>query len=145
MAEFERVLRNTPTTLSCTFYGDETPMDADGTVSVTVTKADGTTLIGPVTATHDGDAGSGRYVLPLPKQADLNILTCEWSGVFGGDEAIIETEVEIVGGHYFTLAEARAVEGLADTTKYPTAKLVEKRLEVEVEFERACGDRKSVV
>jgi hypothetical protein len=54
---------------------------------------------------------------------------------------VVETDlVEIVGGFFFTLAEARTSDAsLADATKYPTEALARARLETEVECESICG------
>lgn len=136
--DIERVVRNTPATLTVTFYTDETPNDADGTVSVVIKRANGTTLTSG-NAVHQGAAGSGKYAFNLAPQASLNNLTVDWSGTFSGAVATISNRVEIVGGHYFTIAELRGYDSaLADSSKYSTAALADARLAVEVEFERVC-------
>ncbi|MBM0257055.1 hypothetical protein [Micromonospora sp. 4G55] len=46
--------------------------------------------------------------------------------------------MEVVGGFLFELAEVRQEHGLS-LAQHPTEKLIRKRLEVEVECERICG------
>lgn len=135
----DSVLRSTPATLAVTFYGDENPIDADGTVTVTITRADGSVLVSGATASHQGAVGSGTYVHNLPGQSALAHLTCVWTGTFSGEQMSITTHVQIVGGVYFTLAEARKIKGLESVTAYPTDLIAEQRTVVETEFEDACG------
>lgn len=125
-----RVLRTTPATLSHTFKVDETPTSA-GAVTVAVKRLDGTTV-----ASGAATAGTpGQYSYALAGQAELDTLTVDWSGSLGTERDV----VEIVGGHLFDLAEARSQPPPLDATKYPTATLRAKRVEVEVECERICG------
>lgn len=136
----KRILKNTAATLQATFYSDEATVDADGAVTVTITKADGTVLVNAAAASHVGAAGSGLYQYVLAPQATLEQLTASWSGTFSTIPQTVTSGVEIVGGTLFSLAEARASDAsLADTTKYPTSALAAARTEVEEEFEHICG------
>lgn len=136
--DVDRILRNTPATLTVTFYNDETATDADGAVNVTVTDASGATVASG-TATH-GAVGSGQYSFNLAAQSALAELDVTWSGTFSAAAGSITTKAEIVGGLYFTLSELRASDAsLADAAKYSTAQLRDARMAVEVEFERFCG------
>jgi hypothetical protein len=129
-----RAIRNQPATLTASFYNDETAVSADGSVLVTITKADGTTLIAADTATP---AGVGLYTYTLAPQAALNYLTVTWSGTFSGTSRSTVTFCEIRGSELFGLAEARASDSsLSDTSKYPTQLLKDVRAEVEDEFEK---------
>lgn len=128
----QRILVNTPATLTATFWVGETATDPGGaTATVTVYKADGTILVGPVAATH-GTAGVFTYTLAA--QAQLNNLTAVWTGTDGRQ---VTTYHEIVGGFYVELAEIRALEGFSNTTKYPTATLEAARTQAEDRFENA--------
>lgn len=131
----ERVRRNTAATLSVTFYGDETPIDADDAVTVEIRKADGTELYaGTANRTE-----TGVYTYTLPPQSQLNNLNVDWSGSFGSNPATVTTYVEIVGAEYFSIAEFRAYDTvLSNTTKYTTQKLIDARSAVEAEFEGIC-------
>lgn len=136
MTTIERIQRGTPATLSVTFYGDETPVDSDVPVSVTIMRADGSEL-STGTADH-GDEGVYTYV--LPPQSNLNNLSVAWTGQFNGSAATLTTDVEIVGGNYFSISELRAYDSvLANKTRYPYATLVNARAAVEAEFEGICG------
>jgi hypothetical protein len=136
--ELERVLRNTPATLTQIFYGDDEPVNADGSVTVTVTSIDGTELYEGTATQPDPVEEPGVYTFPLPAQANLNILNVSWAGVFDGEAATLTNMVEIVGGYYFTVGEARLLEGL-EATNVTADVIREKRNTVEVEFEDILG------
>lgn len=134
----ERMLRNSAATVFVTFYGGETAIDADGDVTDTVKRADGTTLLTD-TASHEGPAGSGRYSELIPSQANLNSLTISWTGLFSGVSTTLESTLDIVGGFYFSIAELRAYDSALTLARFSTAELAEKRVMVEDEFEDICG------
>jgi hypothetical protein len=141
------ILQNTQATLSVTFSGG----DADGAVTVTITDGDGTVIVNAANAAHSGSAGSGTYTYPLPPQADLKWLTVTWTGSFGGVQQSISTnggqpdgtasEVQVAGGHLFTIAELRAYHDkiLSDPTKYPDAVLIDARSRATILFEDFCN------
>jgi hypothetical protein len=132
----ERVQRNTPSTLSVTFFANETPVDPDGnSVTVSATKADGTTHISPVAATR---TGAGVYTYALAAQAALQQLKFSWTGAISGQSVTLTTEVEIVGGFYFTVAQLRAYDSSLSLSKYSYDQVVEARMSAESEFERIC-------
>lgn len=135
--DIERILRNTPSTLSVTFYGDSAPTDADSAVTVTITKPDGAALTTNAATTH---GTTGKYSYVLAPQSTLRRLKLDWSGTFGGQAATLTTYCEIVGGYYFTLYEARNFDPLIrdNVIKYPDSQLEDARLFVESEFERIC-------
>jgi hypothetical protein len=128
------VLRTATATLERTFYLDEEPADSSTTVTVSVADPSGT-VVASGDATSAG-AGTGRYTFVLPGQAQLGVLTATWSATIAGAAVQADDVVEVVGGFYFTLAAARASDAsLADTSRYPTARLAAVRHEVEVECE----------
>lgn len=130
-----RVQRTSAAILEHVFEVGEEPTDAAGDVTVTVTDAAGT----EVAAGDATSAGSGRYTFPLPGQAELTELSVAWTANVGGADVAQIDKVEIVGGFFFTLKQAReSDQQLASTTKYPTAALEQARLEVEVECEAIC-------
>jgi hypothetical protein len=132
----ERVLRNTAATVSVTFYNGTTAVEADAAVTVVVKRADGSTLLS-TTATNQ--PAVGVYSVVIPAQANLNYLTLTWTGSFTGTPVSITSEVEIVGGFYFSLGELRSYESaFANTTKYPDSALADARNQVESEFEDIC-------
>ncbi|GII88275.1 hypothetical protein Ssi03_62650 [Sphaerisporangium siamense] len=133
-----RVLRTASATLQRTFYLGETPADSSTPVTVTVTDATGA-VVTTGTATSSGP-DTGTYQYTLPGQAQLARLTAAWAATIGGTAVSAEEPVEVVGGFFFTLAEARASdESLADTTRYPTAAMAAARQDTEAECEAICG------
>jgi hypothetical protein len=134
-----RVLRTAKATLSRTFYLDEVGTDATGAVNVTATRLDGTIVEGPTAAT--GPDANHAYSYAWPGRDLLDELVLTWSATVAGDAIVLDQDrLQIVGGFFFSLTEGRGVDkALASTTLYPTAKLIEKRIEVEDEAERICG------
>jgi hypothetical protein len=133
----ERIQRNTPSTLSVTFYANESPVDPDGNaVTVSAVKADGTSHIAPVAATR---TGVGVYTYPMASQVNLQFLTFTWTGLISGVSTSLYTEAEIVGGFYWTVAQLRDYDSSLTLAKYSYAKMVEARMDVEHEFERICN------
>lgn len=130
-----RVQRTAPAVLEHVFEIGEEPTDAVGDVTVTITDAAGT----EVTAGTADHGGTGRYTFPLDGQADLGQLTVAWAATLAGADVVQTDVVEIVGGFFFTLREARGSDQqLTDTRKYDTAALEQARLEVETECEAIC-------
>lgn len=130
-----RVLRTAAAVLTHVFEVDETPTDAAGAVTVTVTGPDGT----QVTTGDATKAAEGTYTFALDGQQDLTVLSVAWSGTIAGADVVQTDEVEVVGGFFFGLREGRASDSsLSDTTKYPTASLITARLETEEEAEEIC-------
>lgn len=128
-----RVLRTAAATLTHTFYVGETATDATGDVSVAVTDATGAAVTNG-TAAH---GGTGAYTFALPAQAELAVLTVAWTATIGGTAVVEYDQVEICGGFFFGLAEARASEpSFADVAKFPPADMIVFRQEVEEECER---------
>lgn len=128
-----RVLRTAAATLSHTFYVGETTVDSDGDVQVSVVDANGAA----VTSGTATSAGSGRYTFALPAQSQLALLAVSWTATIGGAQVVETDHVEVVGGFYWSLVEARASEEeFADTSKYPAEDMETFRFEVEAECER---------
>ena len=133
---FLRVLRTAKATLSRTFYLDEAEAVATGDVLVSVTRLDGTAVENGV-AVADGQGG---YTYDFGGSILLDELELTWAATIGGDAIVLTDRIEVVGGFYFALAEGRDVDrALRDTTKFPTSKLIERRIETEDECERITG------
>lgn len=111
----------------------EAPVDV-GVVTVTVRRADGTTAsTGPASG-----AGTAARTYTLPAQSQLTTLTASWVSTVG----TWTTRHDIVGGRYFTLAEARAShDELAAGAGWSDADILAKRDSVEVEVEQLTGLR----
>lgn len=137
MAALTRIAKSTAGTLSHTFEVDEAPADSSTTVTYAVVDAAGV-AVASGNATFAG-AGTGTYSFVLPAQAALKACTVTWSATIASSATTATTYAEIVGGFFFTLAQARASDAsLADNGDYTTADLVAARLEVEVECETIC-------
>lgn len=134
----KKVLRDAAVTLDVTFYSGETATEADGAVTIGITREDGTVLVAAGTATTN-DPAVGVYKYTLAAQSQLDILTAKWTGVFGGATQTVRTTIEIVGGFYVALAEIRALQGLSSTTDFPLSKLQDARDWFEDEFEGFIG------
>lgn len=115
-----QILADTPAELSVSFYDGETVVDP-GTVTVTITRADGTVLV--TDAATDG-SGANPRTYDLAAQSDLDLLTAVWSGDDGRKRT---TFVEIVGAFIVELADIRAGLNLTDQGKYPTYMLENAR------------------
>jgi hypothetical protein len=135
-----RHLRGAPATLNVTLYDENgEPADAAGTVTVGITKADGTDLLAAGSSTTN-PSGTGSYAraLTAAQTATLELLTATWTD--GGDASTHTSAHELVGAYYFSLTEARQ----SDTAqlrqeRYDDTQLIEARRAVEGEFEMICG------
>jgi hypothetical protein len=124
-------------TIEARFYADGVLQD-DGTPTIGITRADGTTLVAPGTATSSGGTGIRQYALPA--QPEVNLLKATWTGA---TQTVI-TWVEIVGDILYTLAAMRAVKTaggtpFAVTADYPNQMLLDRRSEVTDDFEAKTG------
>lgn len=131
-----RVAKSAPATLTHTFVVGETPTDAAASVTVTITDANSTAVVTAAAATH---GTTGVYSYAMAGQALLARYSVAWTGTFSGS-VVTETDyVEIVGGFFFNLADARASDAaLSDATRFSTAMLASSRQEVEDECEMIC-------
>lgn len=137
---YQRILRSTAATLAMAAYDGANATDP-GDTTVTVTRADGTTLKAAGTAAS-GTGVSGRTLaLSAVDTADLDLLTCVWETTNSGT---LTTTAEIVGARLFTLGEAR----VSQTAKYPNLtdlqaisddELDAARSWIEDEFANICG------
>ncbi len=134
MSDLERVLQNTSSLVSKQFYSGSTPADP-GTVTVTVTRDDGTVLTGG-TATGTGSGPRSFQLSAATHNNLLDRLTLTWTS---GSLGTLTSTVEVVGEFLFALAEARQVRPLDNTTNYTDAALTAMRTTVEDALEDACG------
>lgn len=133
----QRILRGAAATLSVQFRDQNGEAAAPGgTVTVDVTKADGTSLV-------SGGSTSGSSTAPrtysLSAVATLEMLSAAWKD--GGTERAT-TRVEVVGGFYFSVAEVEAFDtSLGDITDGGTVEARARRVrdETERECERITG------
>jgi hypothetical protein len=128
-----RMLVTSKVTVTHVFKADEVPVDASGPVTATVQRLDGTS-VATGTATH-GATGSGAYSWDVTR-AVLDSLTLDFTGSVGGSTVTARDYVEVVGGFLFDLGDARSDLGIP--ASITSAKLAQKRIEVEQECERIC-------
>lgn len=122
-----------------------------GSTLVDITRADGTLLV------DDGTVANDEFTLSATLNSRLDLLRLDWSDASG---FVGTTYEEIVGSLLFTIADARAhtssglIAPLADTAKYPDARLEGLRTKITSQFEdrtdrgwarrhvriEACGD-----
>lgn len=134
----QRVLVGNDATTRTTFYSGDTPADATGDVTVTVTRDDGTVLAGG-TATN---ASTGVYEFDLADATHtsrLDVLTVTWAGLIAGSTQVKTTQVEVVGGFYVELGEIRSLPKLGDSGKFPLEALEDARNWFETLAEEHCG------
>jgi hypothetical protein len=130
MPDLERIQRLTPGTLSQQWYEDGAAVDP-GTVTLGITRADGTVLVSPGAATSGTATAPRTYNLTTTHTALLDRLTVTWTSTLKGT---LTSYVEVVGGFLFGINELAA-----RVTGFTTAQIVEMRTTVEQEFEKACG------
>jgi hypothetical protein len=126
----ERILQSAPFTPSETFYDDGVIVDP-GTVTVGVTRADGTILIAAGTATNGTGAAARTFALTIANTALLDTLTVTWTSATKG---IRKSTIEVVGGFLFGLADLKSLFPSATASD-----LAEMRTLAEQRLEKACG------
>ena len=139
------ILQNTQATLDMIFsagYTDATPP------TYTVKDPDNNTVQSG-TSTKD-NATVGRYYFMLTPQTAPMWLTVTWTGTWASVSQTIATgagqndgtpaEVQVTGGHLFTLAQLRQLNNdqLSDTVAWPDEQLIDARSRCTVMFEDYC-------
>lgn len=132
----QRVLAGSTATLRWQHLDQDGEPADPGTVTVGVTRADGTTVLAAGTATT-ADGTARTVALTAAQTSTLDLLTATWTRT--ADSSTYRTLVAVVGGFYFSVTDARASDPtLANDVKYPDGKVQAARAEVEDEFERIC-------
>jgi hypothetical protein len=128
----DRILIARPATITITFTNEQDGAAVDpGVVDVVVTRADGSPLVSGA-ATGSG-AAARSFALTAEHTALLDLLTVTWTSP---QEGTLVSEVEVVGGLLFTIAEARATHG---DQSLDAGKVAGARLYAETELENAIG------
>lgn len=129
-------------TLTCSTVDDGgTALTVVAPYTVTVRNGAGT-QVATGTPTYDSGAAELTFAVPVASMPTLDTYTVTWTGVVSGSAVEWETEVELVGGFLFSIADLRARDtAFADTVKYPEADLAEVRTAVEmvIEGEKAAA------
>jgi hypothetical protein len=132
-----QILRNSAETIQITAYSDETATAADGSVTIGIVDAAGTTVVAAGTSTTS--APTGVYQYSLAAQSDLKDLTATWSGTWGSAMSFT-TFHQVVGNWYTSPAEVRAMDSLSgEASTFPTADLLDAIQWAENIVEDYCG------
>lgn len=114
-------------------------VDSATTVPVSVRNGAGTEVKTGTAALVTGATGVYELILSPTDTATLDVYEATWTATLSGAAHTFTTRFEIVGGFFFSTAEARAAFAeLTNTTKYPDAKIVDAREEAERIIEDAC-------
>lgn len=148
MGSTELALVNTAIVAAITLTTDDDTVDADGSVTVTVTRLSGAT-VSTGTASHAGDTDSGQYTYAIAAQTAPDVLTVSWAYAVDGVTTTTVSTVEVVGGHYFTIYDLRqsdtqrgsvaAAKPITNATKWPASMLRAARVEAELEALHIMG------
>lgn len=133
----QRVLVGTGASAEVTFYLNGTPTDTDSPPTYRVLNGE-SEEVAAGTGTPTGSPGV--YTASLGAAGDqLDNLTVEWSATVGGNAATLTQLVEVVGGHIFSIADARRVRPFSSEEAWPEPLLRDMRVLVEQALEDACG------
>lgn len=119
-----RILKNTDSTLTQTFYVNGTATDVSD-VTVTISRENGTALYTDQSTTNNGD-GTYDFAITDTDTNRVDRLRCEWTAT--GSDQTLTSHVEVVGNHLVPEADVRAFDpALANTTKFPDADILNVR------------------
>jgi hypothetical protein len=137
----DRILQDAGGQITLAIYDQNGALVAADPITVRVEDGAGVVVV-PTTAASPSDV-VGIYGLTLtPAQtAILDTYMAIWTATVAGASRTYRTRFEVVGGLYFTVAEARVFDNaaLASVTTYPVETIVAGRELVEAELEVACG------
>ena len=129
----DRIKQGTPVTLVNDWRPDGVIADP-GTVTVTITREDGTEIVTDAATVGTG-ATARAYNLLATHTQSLDTLTAVWTSTeFGTDPTVYE----VCGDFLFTIADARLLTALSNTSTYPSALLAKGRTAAETALEDAC-------
>lgn len=128
----DRVLQGTPATVSNSWYQDGVIADP-GTVTVTIERADGTSVVVGQAASGAG-AAARSFTLVALQTALLDRLMVTWTTSSLGS---LVTYIEVVGGYLFSTATLDSL--LQNPTQYTAAQKFAVRTRVENDIEKAIG------
>lgn len=132
----QQIVQGAPASLTAIFVDQDGEPRTPASVSVHIVRSDGTDVVAATAATINSDNEAQINITPA-QTALLDVLTCTWTETAG---AVVQTVVEVCGGRYFTINEARSIDKmLQDVAKYPDEDIKRVRTEVEIEVERITG------
>jgi hypothetical protein len=130
MPDLERILQNTPGTLSQQWYESGVAIDP-GTVTLGITRGDDTVLVAAGTATTGTGTAPRTFNLSTSHTALLDRLKVTWTSTLKG---VLVSYVEVVGGFLVTVADV-----LAEVPTATAATVADARTYAETEIERELG------
>jgi hypothetical protein len=130
MADVERIQQLTPGTLAQQWYEDGSVADP-GSVTVGITRADGTTLVAAGTATSGSGTAPRTFNLTTTHTTLLDRLMAPWTSTTKGTQA---SYVEVVGGFLCSLADLKPLFPSATASE-----LADIRTDAEQALEDECG------
>jgi hypothetical protein len=126
----DKLLRNLANTIELNL-----PVDAAGTPTVSITNSSGAILTSGNTSKPPSTTGIYRFALTPAQSTVLDTYKAVWSAVINGQTNTPETFFEIAGGVYFSIAEAKALEGMSAIAD---DEVVTARQRVEEMIEKRC-------
>jgi hypothetical protein len=139
-----RVVQGAPITVTYQAVdadGEPSSTTDPGTVTVSITRADGTSIVTGAATTGAATTGTDStrsYTISAAYTGTLDRLAVTWSA---GGSVIGTTTVDVVGGVFITVAEIRTLEdSLSDPGQYLPDTLIRARRQIESLITRACGD-----
>lgn len=134
----DRIQLNQGGTCHAFWERDGYPWDP-GTVTVTVTNDEGVALVTDASATKpdNGLPGERTFLITPVLAGQLDSLTLAWTSET--DSSILTTKVDVCGGFLFSVAQARRLSPLGDTTNYPAQHILAARTLAEMALEDVCG------
>lgn len=138
----DKLLKSAGGTITLTIYNsDGIATDATGNVGVVVKDGAGTTVVSGNATKRASTTGIYDFTITALHAANLDVYTVTWSATVSGDAKTYTTYFEVVGGFYFSIAEARAFDNktLQNTATYPTEDIINAREYVEDRIEKITG------
>ncbi len=137
-----RVAKSTQTLLrSPTFVASdgETPAGCASPPTATVSREDGTALTAATVAAVTAGAGIYDATITTAHTSQIDRLLVTWTGtVTGAGQQVYVQVLDVVSGHYVTLADLRSDPDLSDPTRIPKALLEQLRDEFAEIVEAYC-------
>lgn len=118
-----------------TLDDDEASVTVDTSPAVEVFDGAGASVY---TGTPTPATGSMSISVPYGELPELDVYRCVWTGLVGATAYSWVTFFELVGGHYFSVADLRAFDDSLSAAKYPVADVKVARRAAERRFELAA-------
>lgn len=135
-----RVALGEAAVLTLNVYNDDgEPIDVDGAMTVTVSTSDGVE-VGTGTATNETAAGVYTFELPEEAVDAVDLYEVLWEADVATRARTWTTRYEVVGGHYFELADLRTFNAAIEEnpSRYTAAKLREARDTASERLDKEC-------